>query len=101
MSKPLFFVASWPCGTAGWLALLLINTHWYVRVNCVVVSGCALSRRYINVCDSDVFNVGDMYLDHLKLYGVCINGRRYVCCKKIVSRLVFSQHLVSPPAFFL
>ena len=38
------------------------------------------SRRYINVCDSDVFCVGNMYLGHLKFYIVGIDGRRYVCC---------------------
>ena len=47
----------------------------YVRINRVVVRGCAVSRRYINVFDSDVFSVGNMYLDHLKFYVVCINGR--------------------------
>ena len=26
----------------------------YVLVNCFLVSGCAVSRRYINVCNSDV-----------------------------------------------
>ena len=29
----------------------------YVRVRCFVVSGCAVSRRYINVCNSDMFSV--------------------------------------------
>ena len=38
-----------------------------------------VSRRYINVCDRDVFSVGNMYLEHLKFYVVCINGQRYVC----------------------
>ena len=42
--------------------------------------GCALSRRYIDVCNCDMFNVVNMYLDHLKFCVVCINGRRYVCC---------------------
>ena len=54
----------------------------YVRVNCFVWHGCAVSRKYINVCNSDVFNVGNMHLDHLKLCVVCINGRRYVCCSE-------------------
>ena len=53
----------------------------YVSVNWFVVCGCAVSRRYINVCKSDVFSV-DMYLGHLKFYVVCINGRRYVCCSE-------------------
>ena len=26
----------------------------YVRINCFVVRGCAASRRYMNVCDSDM-----------------------------------------------
>ena len=54
----------------------------YVRVNCFVVCGCAVSRRYINVCNSDVFNVVNMSLDHLKCYAVCINSRRYVCLEQ-------------------
>ena len=51
-----------------------------LSVNCFVVRGCAVSRRYINVCNSDVFSVVTMYLDHLKFCVVCINGRMYVCC---------------------
>ena len=45
-----------------------------VRVNCFVVRGCAVSRMYINVCNSDVFSIVNMYRDHLKFYAVCING---------------------------
>ena len=41
--------------------------------------GCAVSRRYINVCNNcDMFSVVNVYLDHLKFCGVCIDGRRYV-----------------------
>ena len=32
------------------------------------------SRRYINLCNSDVFSVVNVYLDHLKFCVVCING---------------------------
>ena len=39
-----------------------------------------VSRRYINVCNCDMFSVVNVYLDHLKLCVVCIVGRRYVCC---------------------
>ena len=35
---------------------------------------------YINVCNSVVFSVVDLYLDHLKLFVVYMNGGRYVCC---------------------
>ena len=51
-----------------------------VRVCCFVVRGCAVSRRYINVCNCDMFSVVYVYLGHLKLCVVCIDGRRYVCC---------------------
>ena len=47
----------------------------YVRVSCFVIRGCAVSRRYINMC-----NVVNVYLDHLKVCVVCIADRRYVCC---------------------
>ena len=40
--------------------------------------GCAVSRRY--VCYYDMFRIGNVYLDYLKLCVVCINGRTYVCC---------------------
>ena len=42
--------------------------------------GCAVSRRYIDICYCDMFSVVNVYLDHLKFCVVCINGRRYVCC---------------------
>ena len=42
--------------------------------------GCAVSRRYIDVCNCDVFSVVDVYLDHLKFCVVCIKSQRYVCC---------------------
>ena len=38
----------------------------YVRVSCFVVRGCAVSMRYIDVCNIDVFSVVNMYHDHLK-----------------------------------
>ena len=52
----------------------------HVRFSCFVVRGCAVSRRYINVCNSDVYSVVNMYHDHLKFYVVCINSRWYVWC---------------------
>ena len=41
---------------------------------------CAVSRRYINVCD--MFSVVNVYLDHLKFCVVCIYDRRVVCCSE-------------------
>ena len=54
----------------------------YGRVTCFVVRGCAVSRRYINVYNCDMFSVVNVYLDHLKFCVVCINGRWYVCCSE-------------------
>ena len=42
---------------------------------------CCLDEVY-NVCNCDMFSVVNVYLDHLKLCDVCINGRRYVCCSE-------------------
>ena len=52
----------------------------YVCVCYFVVCGCAVSRRYIDVCYCDMFSVFNVYLDNSKYCVVCINGRRYVCC---------------------
>ena len=59
---------------------------WYVCdvldvcFSCFVVHGCAVSWRYIGVCNCDMFSVVKVYLDDLKFCVVCINSRRYVCC---------------------
>ena len=57
---------------------------WYgCDVLCVcyfVVHGCAVSKRYIDVCYCDMLNIVNVYLNHLKFYVVCFNSRRYVCC---------------------
>ena len=62
-----------------WYVCDVLYAVLYVRVSCFVVRGCAVSRRYINVCNCDMFSV-DVYLDHLKICVVCIDGRMYVCC---------------------
>ena len=46
--------------------MLYVCDVLYVCVDCFVVRGCAVSRRYIHVCNSGVFSVVNMYLDHLK-----------------------------------
>ena len=65
-----------------WYVCDLLYAVVYVRVNCFVVRGCAVLKRYINVCNSDVSSIVNMYLDHLKFCVVCINGRMYVCCSE-------------------
>ena len=39
----------------------------------------SLGGIYIYFFNCDMFNVVNVYLGHLKLCGVCIDGRRYVC----------------------
>ena len=65
-----------------WYVCDVLYAVLYVRVTCFVVRGCAVSRRYINVCNYDMFSVVNVYLDHLKLCVVSINGQRYVCCSE-------------------
>ena len=48
----------------------------------VALYKCAVLRRYINVCNCDMFSVVNVYLDHLKSCVVCMNGRMYVCCSE-------------------
>ena len=65
-----------------WYVCDVLYAVLYVRVSCFVVRGCAVSRRYINVCNCDLFSVVNMYLDYLKRCVVCIDGRMYVCCSE-------------------
>ena len=65
-----------------WYVYDVLYAVLYVRVSCFVVRVCAVSRRYINVYNCDMFSVVDVYLDHLKFCVVCIDGRRYVCCSE-------------------
>ena len=65
-----------------WYVRDVLYAVLYVRVSCFVVRGCVVSRRYINVCNCDMFSIVYVYLDHLKFSVVCIDGRRYVCCSE-------------------
>ena len=64
-----------------WCVCDVLCAVLYVCVGWFVVRGCAVSRRYIDVCYCDMVSVVNVYLDHLKFCVVCINGRRYVCCE--------------------
>ena len=65
-----------------WYVCDVLYAVLYVYVSCLVVHGCAVLRRYINVCNCDMFSVVNVYLDHLKFCVVCIDGRMYVCCSE-------------------
>ena len=45
-----------------WHVCDVLYTGLYVRVNCFVVRGCAVSRRYINVYNCDMFSVVNVTL---------------------------------------
>ena len=56
-----------------WYVCDVMYAVLYVRFSCFVVRGCAVLRRYINVCNCDmvdVVNVVNVYLDH---YSIVIN----------------------------
>ena len=49
-----------------WYVCDVLYAVLYVRLNCFVLRGCAVSRRYIDVCNCNVFSVVNVYLDYLK-----------------------------------
>ena len=65
-----------------WYVCDVMYAVLYVCVRCFVVRRYVVSRRYINVCNCDIFSVVNVYLDHLKLCVMCINGLRYICCSE-------------------
>ena len=75
-----------------WYAFDGLYVILYVRVNWFVGRVCVFSRRYINVCYSDVFSVVNM-----KFFVVCINGRKYICCSECY---VVSDECDEPPTVF-
>ena len=67
-----------------WYARDVLYAVLYVRVSCFVVRGCAVWRRYIHVCNCDMFSVVYVHLDHLRFCVVCIDGRRCVCSSECI-----------------
>ena len=49
-----------------WYICDVLYAVLYVPVSYFVVRGCAVTKRYINVCHCDMFSVVYVYLDHLK-----------------------------------
>ena len=62
-----------------WYVCDVLYAVLYVRVSWFVVRGCAVSKRYIHVCNGDMFSVVYVYPDHLKFCVVRIGGRVHVC----------------------
>ena len=65
-----------------WYVCDVLHAVLYVHVSCFVVRGCAVSRRYIYVCNCDMFSVVNVYLDHLRFCIVCIDCRGHVWCSE-------------------
>ena len=61
-----------------WYVRDVLYAVLYVRVSCFVVRGCAVSRRYIDVCYCDMFSVVNVYLAHLKFCVVMVEGMSVV-----------------------
>ena len=59
---------------------------------------CAVSRRYIHVCNCDMFSVVNVYLDHLKFCVVCING--FEGMSVVVNVMLSLKSVMSPPPAF-
>ena len=55
-----------------WYVCDVLYAVLYVRVSCFVVRGCVVSRRYVNVCNCDMFSVVNVYLGHLKFCVVSV-----------------------------
>ena len=79
---------------------------WYVRdvlyavlhVRCFVVRGCAVSRRYINVCNCDMFSVVYVYLDYLKFCVLMVKGMSVVV--NVIIKLPYVRYYVGVKSSF-
>ena len=63
-----------------WYVCDVLYAALNVFISWFVVRGCAVSRRYIDVCNCGMFSVVNVYHDHLKVCVVCTTSRRCVCC---------------------
>ena len=65
-----------------WYVCDVLYAVLYVRISSFIARICAVSRRYIHVCNCDMFTVVKVYINHLKFCVVCIDGRMYICCSE-------------------
>ena len=75
-----------------WYVCDVLYAVLYIGVCCFVVCGCAVSRRYIDVCYCDVFSVVNVYLDHLKFCVLMVEGMSVV-----VNVMLSLMSVMSPP----
>ena len=60
-----------------WYVCEVLYAVLYVRVRCFVVRGRVVWRRYINVCNCDMFSVVNVYIDHC-FQGLILLRRKYI-----------------------
>ena len=75
-----------------WYVRGVLYAVLYVCVSCFVVRGCGVSRRYIDVCYCDMFSVVNVYLNHLKLCVLIVEGMSVV-----VNVMLSLMSVMSPP----
>ena len=75
-----------------WYICDVLYAVLYFRVSCFVVRGCAVSRRYIGVCNCDMFSVVNVYLDHLKFCVLMVEAMSV-----IVNVMLSLMSVMSPP----
>ena len=64
---------------------------------CFLVCRCAVSRRYIHVCNCDMLSDVNVYLDHLKFRVVCINVLMIDGMPVVVNVMLSLMSVMSPP----
>ena len=77
-----------------WYVCDVLYAVLYVRVSCFVVRGCAVSRRYINVCHWDmlVLLMCSLYFYHLKFCVLMLEGMSVV-----MNVMLSLMSVMSPP----
>ena len=74
-----------------WYVRDVLYAVLYVRVSYFVVCGCGVSRRYIDVFYCDMYSVINVYLDHLKLCVLIVEGM------SVVVNVMSLMSVMSPP----
>ena len=79
-----------------WYVCDVLYAVLYVRVSCSVVRGCAVSRRYIDVCYCDMFSVVYVYLDNLK-FGTLLCVLMVGGMSVVVNIMLYRMSVMSSP----
>ena len=75
-----------------WYVSDVLQSVLYISVNCFVVRGCTVSRRYILVCNSDVQIIAALGGKVMYLWKLCLNGELgFLNCDDIYMFVVNKQ----------